>query len=169
MCLFCPTLYFIADHYPIVIKPSAPKRRHPPTTIRSRPWHRVDWNTHSLEILNADWDSFMPLLMSTPRCIISYVCGLWNSVTGVTVHCPVVSRTVRRPDCPWLRDSAVRKVMEERDAARRVLAVSRSVADRQTYRKLRNQAKQLLTRARRTHLTELLRGDQKRFWARTPL
>ena len=110
---------------------------------------------------------FMPLLMSTPRCLISCVCGLWNSVTGV--HCPVVSRTVRRPDCPWLRDSAVRKVMEERDAARRVWAVSRSVADRQTYRKLRNQAKQLLTRARRTHLTELLRGDQKRFWARTPL
>ena len=43
---------------------------------------------------------------------------VWNSVAGV--HCPVVSRTVRRPDCPWLRDSAVREVMEERDAARRV-------------------------------------------------
>ena len=50
--------HLIADHYPIVIKPSAPKRRHPPTTIRSRPWHRVDWNALSLDILNADWDSF---------------------------------------------------------------------------------------------------------------
>ena len=158
----CVLPHLIADHYPIVIKPSAPKRRHPPTTIRSRPWHRVDWNAFSLDILNADWDSFYAATDVNTK--VSHFMRVWNSVAGV--HCPVVSRTVRRPDCPWLRDSAVREVMEERDAARRVWAVSRSVADRQTYRKLRNQAKQLLTRARRTHLTELLRGDQKRFWAR---
>ena len=89
---------------------------------------------------------------------------VWDAV--VAVHCPVVSKTVRRPDCPWLRDCDVREVMEERDVARRVWAVTRSEADLRTYRQLRNRAKLLLTSARRAHLSELLRSDPKRFWAR---
>ena len=56
--------------------------------------------------------------------------------------------------------------MKERDAARRTWAVSRSVADRQAYRQLRNKAKLVLTRARRSHLTEQLQGDAMRFWTR---
>ena len=90
--------------------------------------------------------------------------SVWNAV--VETHCPMLTRRVRRPGCPWLRDDAVRDVMAERDAARRVWAASRSVADRETYRRLRNRAKQMLTSARRTYLAELLRDDSKRFWTR---
>ena len=154
--------HLVADHYPIIIKPAAPRLRRPSVTIHSRPWHRVDWNAFSLDILNANWACFYSATDVNYK--VSCFMRVWDAVAGE--HCPVKSRTVRRPDCPWLRDSAVRDVMRERDAARRAWAVSRSVADRQTYRQLRNQAKLLLTRARRSHLTELLRGDPKRFWAR---
>ena len=154
--------HLVADHYPIVIRPSAPRQRFPPASIRSRPWHRVDWNAFSLDILQADWDLFYSATDVNSK--VSCFMRVWDAVAEV--HCPVVNRVVRRPDCPWLRDSAVREVMEERDAARRAWTVSRSVADHQTYRQLRNRAKVVLTRARRSHLTEQLRGDPKRFWVR---
>ena len=57
-------------------------------------------------------------------------------------------------------------LMAERDAARRAWAASRSVADRREYRRLRNHAKLMLSRARRSHLTESLCSDARRFWSR---
>ena len=90
--------------------------------------------------------------------------SVWDSVADE--HCPVVHRTVRRPACPWLGDESVREVMAERDEARRIWAASRSVADRDVYRRLRNKAKFVLSRARRSHLTESLHSDPKRFWSR---
>ena len=90
--------------------------------------------------------------------------NIWNAT--VERHCPVKSKCVRRPACPWLRDDAVRQIMAERDAARRKWAASRSVADRSAYRELRNRAKLLLARARRSYLSELLTTDVRRFWSR---
>ena len=89
---------------------------------------------------------------------------IWSSIADV--HCPVVSRRVRRPDYPCLRDDGLRRVMHERDAARRTWAVSRSVSDRNAYRRLRNEAKRVLDRRRRAYLGELLGRDVRRFWAR---
>ena len=59
-----------------------------------------------------------------------------------------------------------REVMAERDEARRVWAATHSVADRKVYRRLRNRAKLLLSRARRAHLSESLHCDTRRFWSR---
>ena len=56
--------------------------------------------------------------------------------------------------------------MAERDAARRAWAASRSVADRREYKRLRNRAKLLLSRTRRSHLTESLCSDARHFWSR---
>ena len=75
-------------------------------------------------------------------------------------------KTLRRPACPWLRDGAVREVMAERDAAQRAWAASRSVDDHDEYRRLRNRAKLLLSRARMSYLTESLHSDARRFWSR---
>ena len=152
----------LADHYPIIIRPSSSKPRQPTSTICSRPWHRVDWNAFSLDILNANWNFFYSATDVNDK--LYHFMSVWSAV--VETHCPMLTRRVRRPGCPWLRDDAVRDVMAERDAARRVWAASRSVADRETYRRLRNRAKQMLTSARRTYLAELLRDDSKRFWTR---
>ena len=154
--------HVVADYCPIIIRSTAPRPRHPPSAIRSRPWHRVDWNAFSLDILNADWNCFYSATDVNTK--VSCFMRVWDAVTEA--YCPVVCKVVRRPHCPWLRDSTAREVMEERDAARRAWAVSRSVADRQAYRQLRNKVKLLLTRARRSYLTEMLRGDSRRFWAR---
>ena len=56
--------------------------------------------------------------------------------------------------------------MADRDAARRTWSASRSVADREAYRVLRNRAKLMLTRARRSYLSDLLTSDARRFWSR---
>ena len=89
---------------------------------------------------------------------------IWDAVADV--HSPVTRKTVRRPACPWLRHETVREVMAERDAARRAWAASRSVADRQEYKRLRNHAKLILSGARRSHLSESLCSDARRFWSR---
>ena len=154
--------HLVADHYPIIIRPSAPRVRHSPSVIRSRPWYRIDWNAFSLSVLNADWECFYSATSVNDK--LSCFMHIWNAIAET--HCPVVRRTVRRPDCPWLRDSAVREVMEERDAARRAWTVSRSVTDRQLYRQLRNKAKLLLASARKSYLAEMLHSDPRRFWTR---
>ena len=56
--------------------------------------------------------------------------------------------------------------MAERDAARRAWAASRSTTDRVEYRRLRNLAKLLLSRTRRSYLAEKLNCDPKQFWNR---
>ena len=154
--------HLIADHLPIVIRPSAPRQRRPPVTISSRAWHRVDWEAFSTDIVHSDWGPFYTAADVNDKLAIFI--HIWNSVADV--HCPVVRRTVRRPACPWLRDESVREVTAERDEARRVWAASGSVTDRDVYRRLRNRAKLLLSRARRSYLTDSLQCDARRFWSR---
>ena len=50
--------HLVADHFPIVVRPSAPRVRRFPTTICSRPWDRVDWDAFATDILCADWRPF---------------------------------------------------------------------------------------------------------------
>ena len=152
----------IADHFPIVVRPSAPRLRCPPITISSRPWHHVDWDKFSTDIAHANWEAFYAAADVNDKLAIFM--KIWNSVADA--HCPVQRRTLRRPACPWLRDEAVREVMAERDEARRAWAVSRSVADRNAYKQLRNRTKLMLSRARRSYLSESLHTDPKRFWSR---
>ena len=154
--------HIVADHLPIVVRPPAPRMRRPPTVISSRPWDRVDWDAFSADILNADWEPFFASDDVNDKLAIFM--RIWDAVAEV--HSPVTRMTLRRPACPWLRDEEVREVMAERDAARRAWAVSRSVADRNEYRRLRNLAKLVLSRARRSHLSESLYSDARRFWSR---
>ena len=153
----------IADHLPIIIKPTAPRLRRPPVTISVRAWRDVDWRAFCADIMCADWRPFYTAADVNEK--LAVFMSIWNSIADV--HCPVVNRTMRRPACPWLRDDSVREAMAERDEARRAWAVTRSVADREVYKRLRNRAKILLSRARRSYLTESLHSDTgKRFWSR---
>ena len=152
----------VADHLPIVVRPPASHVRRPPTTICSRPWNRVDWDAFSADILNADWGLFYAA--DDVNSKLAIFMRIWDATADV--HAPVKRMTLRRPTCPWLRDEEVREVIAERDAARRAWAASRSVADRNEYKRLRNLSKLVLSRARRSHLTESLYTDARRFWNR---
>ena len=103
----------ITDHFPIVVRPSAPRARRPPITVCSRPWDQVDWDLFAADILNTDWRPFYAAADVNDKLAI-FMC-VWDAVADV--HCPVMRKTMRRPACPWLRDE-VRLVMAERDAAR---------------------------------------------------
>ena len=63
----------VADHFPIVVRPSAPRVRRPPITVCSRPWDRVDWDEFSSDILNADWSSFYAADNVNDKLAIFYV------------------------------------------------------------------------------------------------
>ena len=152
----------VADHLPIVVRPPAFHVRRPPTTICSRPWNCVDWDAFSADILNADWGLFYAA--DDVNSKLAIFTRIWDVTADV--HAPVKRMTLQRPTCPWLRDEEVREVMAERDAARRAWAASRSVVDRNEYKRLRNLSKLVLSRARRSHLTESLYTDARRFWSR---
>ena len=152
----------IADHYPLIMRPTANRSRQSPSVVQFRPWHQVDWSAFSADIICAEWDRFYSAANVNDKLAIFM--SIWNAT--VDSHCPVKSKRVRRPACPWLRDDAVRQVMAERDVARRRWAASRSVADRSAYRELRNRAKTQLARARNLYLSELLTSDTKGFWSR---
>ena len=154
--------HLVVDHFPIVVRPPAPRVRRALITVCSRPWDGVDWEAFSADILSADWGPFYAAADVNDKLAIFE--RIWDAVADV--HSPVTRKTVRRPACPWLRDETIRDVMAERDAARRAWAASRSVADRREYRRLRNHAKLMLSRARRSHLTESLCSDARRFWSR---
>ena len=149
----------VADHLPIVIRPLAPRVRRPPTTLHSRLWNRVDWDAFSADLLNADWGPFYAADDVNSKLAI-FMC-IWDAI--VDVHSPVTRTALRRPACPWLRGEEVREVTAERDAARRAWAASRSVSDRSEYVRLRNLAKFVVSRVRRSHLTESLCGDARAF------
>ena len=74
----------LADHYPIIIRPSFKRSRQPPPVIYSRPWHRVDWNAFSLDILNANWDSFY--LASDVNTKLSHLMSVWGAIVRSTVR-----------------------------------------------------------------------------------
>ena len=112
--------------------------------------------------MNADWGPVYAA--DNVNSKLSIFMRTWDAV--VDAHCPVVQKTLRRPACPWLRNEEVREVMGERDAARRAWAASRSIADRNCYKRLRNLSKLVLSRARRSHLTESLHCDARQFWSR---
>ena len=142
----------VADHLPIVVRPPASRVCRTPTTICSRQWNRVDWDAFSADILSADWGLFYAA--DDVNSKLAIFMRIWDATAEV--HAPVKRMTLRRPTCPWLRDEEVREVIAERDAARRAWAASRSVADRSEYKRLRNLSKLVLSRARRSHLTESL-------------
>ena len=69
--------HLIADHFPIAVRPSAPRLRRPPVTISSRAWHRVDWQVFSTDILHADWGPFYVAADVNEKLAIFI--RIWNS------------------------------------------------------------------------------------------
>ena len=155
----------IADHQPVLINVPIRRNRRRPTKVTARPWSHVDWDALCLSLLLMDWEPFYAADDINDK--LALFMERWNA--AVDAHCPVVTRTKRRPSCPWLRDNIeIATAMQERDAARDTWERTRTAEARQTYQRRRNDVKGHITRARRSYMCDNLVSSENRraFWDR---
>ena len=90
---------------------------------------------------------------------------VWSD--AIDHHCPQITVTRRRPDCPWLRNNPeIATAREDSDAARRTWVGSKTPETRLTYQQSRNKLKSSIIRAKRQYLCDSLMTDRRQFWSR---
>ena len=151
----------IADHLTIIVRASFRRQRHRPKPFTMRPWGGVKWDEVCLDLLLSDWgpvyeavsiDGKLDAFLDVLRPVIDF-------------HCPVKTVTPRRPRCPWLKDdSELRHTMQARDTAYQMWRRSGNNSDRVRYRELRNKVKNLMSKAKRDFLCEMMQTDRRGFW-----
>ena len=152
---------FIADHLTVIVRAPIRRPSRRPAPFTARPWRKVDWDAVCLDFLRADWSAVYDSVAVDDK--VSAFLSVWWSVFDV--HCPSKRVTPRRHRCPWLDDyPELRELMGERDSAYRVWRRSRSDADREEYRRLRNCVKRRLIRCKREFLSADMLSDRRAFW-----
>ena len=164
-----------SDHQPVVCSVPLPKIRTKPVVRETRRWERADWDRICLDLLLADWTPMFEAPDVDGK--LSEFMRAWDDV--IDQHCPVVRvRSGRVGSCPWIReDHELCELMSQRDRAQREWIRSRSdlIHSRSSrtdelhekYRKLRNEAKSRLARARKEFLChQLAIKDYRGFWSR---
>ena len=154
----------VADHLTVIL--SAPIRRQQrprPAPAVVRPWRRAHWDAICLELLTSDW---APLYDApdVDRKLTAFM-AVWNA--AMDKHCPLITVRARRPHCPWLRNNPeLSSAMEDRDVARATWETERTPEARNRYRRLRNQVKGVIIKARREFVCGGLLSDRQNFWSR---
>ena len=154
-----------SDHQPVVCSVPLPKIRPTPVFREIRRWERADWDSICLDLLLADWKP-----MYEAPDVDGKLCEFmrtWDDV--IDRHCPVVRvRSGRSGSCPWIReDPELCELMSLRDRARDEWLNVRSDNARDVYRRLRNDVKSRLVRARKEFLcNQLAAKDYRGFWTR---
>ena len=154
----------ISDHQPVIVTARLGRVRRTPEWRTARPWRRCDWDAICLDLLRANW-SAVDNATDVNICVREFM-AIWNAV--LDRHCPERRVRVSRPDCPWLEDDPVlRMLMSERDAARDTWICLRTPEAKADYTRLRNSVKSRLIKARRDFLcSELASGGRRDFWTR---
>ena len=152
----------VSDHQTIIVNVPAGRSRKRPTERLSRNWRTADWSAICLDLLTADWEP-----MQAGGDVNDMVANFMENWTAtIDRHCPLRTRRVRRPDCPWITDNPdLRDAMRERDQACGVWQEKRTPESRNDYRRRRNEVKRLLSAARRDFLSrQLVESDRREFW-----
>ena len=154
----------IGDHQPVTCSAALPKVRRKPEYRETRRWDRADWSAICLDFLLADWEPVFGAIDVDTK--LDEFMLVWDAV--IDRHCPKVRTRSAPLGCPWLRENPdLQALMAERDAAHTDWQQYRTEEDHTNYRRLHNQVKSGLARARRDFLCDqLAHQDHRGFWQR---
>ena len=151
----------IADHLTIILRAPFKRQRSRPAPFRARCWRKVDWNALSLYLLLSDWNQLYQAVDIDSK--LEAFMRIWSS--AIDIHCPLRTVTPRRSRCPWLEgNDELRQLMRERDLAFQVWRRTRTIIDRNNYRRLRNEVKNRCALSKRDFLCNSMISDRAGFW-----
>ena len=151
----------IADHLTIIVRAPFTRARSNRASFYTRPWRKINWDALSLHLLMADWDPMYRTVGAEGK--LDKFMHVWSS--AIDLHCPLKKVTPRRPHCPWVEGNQdLLRVMAERDRAFQHWRTHGEEHDLLEYRRLRNNVKACLARAKRDFLCSSLLADRASFW-----
>ena len=150
----------ISDHSMCHCELNMKIRKFQPKLVTYRDFSSFNFDNFNTDLLSAPWNNIIYENNMDQKVILfnSIILALFD------LHAPLREARVTKPKCPWITD-VIKRMTKERDRAKTRFKRSRSDADWNTYKNLRNFTLTAIRREKKIYLDRIfLSGDKKRAW-----